>query len=235
MGLFSSIGGLFGGNDAADDLQDALAEIAANTKFTPYNVNTPFFGVGPRGDGSIGITNSKRGLFTTFNDFAKLINQTGNRAKNFNAQNFQNDFFRSIDRLESQREQEGFADFESKLFNNAGVSTGSQRQVRDFQENLQQRRFDRQQRAVEASQQYQTNLFNQFLGLNTGRNALNQAVLNQFGVSQGLGNSALNAQLAANNLLTQGAQIDATATANTGSAIGGLLDGAFSLFGGGFF
>ena len=42
MGLFSSIGGLFGGNDAADDLSDSLAAIAEQAKFQPFNISTPF-------------------------------------------------------------------------------------------------------------------------------------------------------------------------------------------------
>lgn len=234
MGLFSSIGGLFGGNDAADGLEDALAEIAAGAQYQPFNISTPFSGASF--DGTTGrVTTGNKGLNTTFNDFARLINDTGARGRNFNPQSFQNDFFRSIDRLESQREAEGFADFESSIFNTAGVSTGSQAQVRDFQENLQQRRFDRQQRAVEASQQYQSNIFNQFLALNQGRNSLNSAVLDPLRLGLEAGSRASSANQYSNQLLAQGAEGQAIATANTGSSIGGLLDGAFSLFGGGFF
>lgn len=233
MGLFSTVGGLFGGNKAADDLEDKLAEIAEQSRFQPFNITSPL--ASSSFDGTTGQVNVGPGVGTTFNQFRDLIGQTGNRAVNFNPQSFQNDFFRSIDRLESQREAEGFADFESSIFNKRGVSTGTGRHVRDFQESLQQRRFDRQQRAVEASQQFQTNLFNQFLGLNTGRNALNQAVLDPLRIGLDAGSRASNANQISSQLLAQGAEGQAIATANTGEAIGGLLDGAFSLFGGGFF
>jgi hypothetical protein len=234
MGLFSSIGGLFGGNKAAKDQSKALQALAEQNRFQPFNISTPFSG--GSFDGTTGkVTTGNKGLNTTFDDFGKLVNQTGARGRNFDAQSFQNDFFRSIDRLESQREAEGFGDFESSIFNKSGVSTGTGRQVRDFQESLQQRRFDRQQRAVEASQQFQSNIFNQFLGLNQGRNQLNSAVLDPLRLGIDAGRAASSANQQGNDFIKQGIDGETIATSNTGSTIGGILDAGFSLFGGGFF
>lgn len=233
MGLFSSLGGLFGGGDAADDLSKELAKIAGEVSYKPRGVNTPFFGIGFKDDGTAHITNSKRGLYDTFNHYGKLINQAGNRARNFDPRSFENEFFRSIDRLESQREAEGFADFESALFNRAGVHTGTSRLTRDFQESLQQRRFDRQQRAVESAQQYKTNILNQFLSLDRGRSALNETVLSPMRLGASIGTNYLNADLARANMLAQGAGFAAGGDASMASGIGGLLDMGMSFFGGG--
>jgi len=234
MGLFSSIGGLFGGNDAAKDLEKDLARIAEQNRFQPFNINSPL--ANGSFDGQTGTASLNPNTAKTFDQFNQLINRTGNKAKGFNAQSFQNDFFRSIDRLESQREQEGFDDFESSIFNKRGVSTGTGRQVRDFQESLQQRRFDRQQRAVEASQQFETNLFNQFLGLTGGRSQLSAATLDPLRIGLQAGQLNTQANQIASSYLAQGANARATAKANTGSAIGGLFDAGLGLAlgGGGF-
>ena len=226
MGLFSSIGGLFGGNSAGKGLEKSLKRLQEENRFKPFNLNSPLSS--GNFDGSQGGVQLGAGVQNSFDLFNQNINQTGQRAANFDPQSFQNEFFQGIDRLESQREAEGFDDFESSIFNKAGVSSGSQRQVRDFQESLQQRRFDRSQRAVQASQQFQGNLFNQFLGLTQGRNQLNQAALQPLQFGGQLNAQAANINNNASQFGAQAADARAVRKANTGSAIGGIFDGALS-------
>jgi len=233
MGLFSSIGGLFGGNKVGKRLSKDLKAIAEDTVFQPFNVAGP----GSSGifDGTSATATLSPQLQQSFDLFSKLIGGIGQQAQGFNPVDFSNNYFDSIDRLESRREGDAMASLESRLFNRSGINTGTEMQVRDFRDTLEERRAARAQKAMFDSQNFFTNMLNQMLGLETGRGQLIAGAFDPLKLGSTFGQIGLDAQEIKGNLLKEGAGVRAGTTAKTWEGVGGILDAGVSIFGGGFF
>jgi hypothetical protein len=235
MGLFSDIGGIFGGNKAGKRLSKDLKKIAGDIKFNPFDVNGPLFSGSFDPENGTATSTGSNATNAQLGTFDRLFGQVGEEARGFNPTNFQNNFFDAIDRLESRRESEAFNSLESKLFNKAGVSTGTERQVRDFQGDLEQRRFDRAGAAVGQSQQFFTNMLQQLLGISQGKQQLASTAFDPLKLGLAFGGAQTGVQESKANILGQAAGVKASTTANTFSSIGGLFDSAAQFGAGGGF
>ena len=102
---------------------------------------------------SFGSSN-ERGQFN-LNDFGRsqvrnfntLSNQAFNRTQSFDRNAFRDRLLEAGNRVNDKREQQAFGSLESKLFNRTGASTGTARQIADFQSDIEDRRY---QRAVQS-------------------------------------------------------------------------------------
>ena len=233
MGLFSAIGGLFGGNKAAKRLNKDLRKIADEIEFNPYNVSGPL-GFG-RFDGTTASASLSPDLAQSFESFGKLLAPMYSDAQEFNPGRFSSNYFRAIDQLESQREQEGFASLESRLFNQSGVHTGTQQQVRDYRTAVEQARRDRATKALFDTQSFYSNMLNQILGLEQGRSALGASAIDPLRLGASFGQIETDVDVSRGELLKEGAGVRAGATANTWKSVGGILDAGASIFGRKFF
>jgi len=228
MGLFSSITGLFGGGkDRAEDLSDELRELGERARFQPFNIS------GPLGSSSFDLENNTAtatlspDLRRAFDRFGQLIGEQGRQAANFDPQDFQNRFFDALDRLESRRESEAFGSLESRLFNRSGINTGTQRQVRDFRDTLDNRRRARAFEAIFGAQDFQSQIFNNILGLERGRSGLGQNALSPIQIGAGIGATRSRTDLAASNLIASGAGVEA-GIPSFAERLGGVADDAFA-------
>jgi len=131
------VGGIFG--DKASD-QAAAGAQASQQIFTPkpFRASSTFFDVRPNGTAQL----------TQFgkNRHAQLLrnsNRAFDRFDKFDRGAFADRLLEASNRINDDRENQAFTSLESKLFNSAGASTGTQRQIADFQSDIEDRRFSR--------------------------------------------------------------------------------------------
>lgn len=238
MGFFgdiagSLIGGLIGksGEDKArrdfeTDMSGAIRAASA-IRTEPMGTSTLLGSTSP--DLSFLLSPRAEGITRQMED-ARNINF--NALHDFNRRDFANRFFDSIDKLESGRERRAFADLESKLFNRAGVSTGTATQLAQFQNDIGDARQRRLMQANMASDQRQQNLFNQFLASINPEFALQTSQLNQLrtGIAGGQLNASGDAMTrqAIINAGAQGAGFGAQSTTNFFNSLGKNVGGAVS-------
>lgn len=187
MGFFSDIagaavGGLFGAfgdSKAADQFGSAAQLQYIAPQFQP---TSNLFG---RTTNAGGFTLNKFGR-RYLNDLTKNQALTRKDFQSFNRGAFADRFFDAIDRLESRREAQAFSDLESRLFNQAGVSTGTQRQIADFQADIEDARLDRVIKSELAGAQMSDLLFDRFLKSLNPINDFNRTLANEraFGVDR---------------------------------------------------
>lgn len=156
----------------------------------------------------------------------------------FNKGDFANRFFDSIDRLESRREAQGFADLESRLFNRRGVNTGTQRQVADFQRDIEDARLSRVINAELAGDIRSRGMFQDFINALGGLQGFGNNIQSQR--NSAVQNASLMRPFAINNpAIGNAGLLQAGNTQSFFDSLGGGLAnatnaGVSTLFGGGF-
>jgi hypothetical protein len=220
MGLFSSIGGILGGNDAGDKFADMMAALGERSPFELFNVNTPTSSTSFDPTSRTAQTSLSPELLESFNRFGDLSRMIGDRASAFDPTSFQNEFFDARDRLESRRESEAFNSLESKLFNRQGIHTGTGNQVRNFQADLEQRRSDRTTKSIMDSQQFFTNMLNQLLGLESGRAGVAAQGQNAIADSANLAKAVQEGTIRQGKLAIDGASVENGLKSTTASSVG---------------
>ena len=105
-------------------------------------------------------TNSRgQPTFSTFgrNRFRDTNNIAFSKARSalnaFDRRSFADRLLEASNAVHNKREQQAFGSLESKLFNRAGASTGTQRQLSDFASDIEDRRFQRALQAETAADQ----------------------------------------------------------------------------------
>lgn len=249
-GLAQGAIGLLGNDRAADQVSQAGALSAAQIQALAQNVKpqatTTSLGFGYPNNAFMQspITNEQ---ISQLLGFGRLAYQGA--AVNPPAANFTQRFLDSLDRIQGRREAEQFANLESRLFNRAGVSTGTAQQVRDFQSQLEEARqarmlniekamFEREQQGYNR----ENDLFDRFIRTVAGTQQIGQNELAQMqlginagGLQSPFGYSAANV-LGQSNLLA--GQTRAASTQgffdSLGQAVGGAVSrGIGGIFGGG--
>lgn len=224
-GLAGSAISAFGGNKAAGQLADAT-----NRASQPLGIQSPL-GLTSMRNGVLDFQPTLRGeqMFRQTDTFRNRAFQDLNK---FSRDDFSSKFFDAIDRLESRREADNFANFESALFNRSGVNSGTARHVADFQQDIGDARLSRVLQSQLAAEDVFNNraaLFGNAVNMSRG---LNSDVMGQLSMSQA---GRPNPQLAA-----MGGAARSNATANffsgLGTNVGNVLSGLpdiLSSFGGG--
>ncbi len=226
MGFFSGIFGDQSAKKAVRKLDERVDNISDEFKFAPINVDSRLFNTSfDEGGASANLSpQAKR----TFQDFDAMINRTGRAAKNIDQTGLAMDFFNQLNAINADQENRAFNSFESKLFNKGGVHTGTAQQIGDFQNQLEFGRERRKFEAINSAQDFTTNLFNNFLGLNQGRTAMNAASLNPLSLAMNFGQI----QSSANNPLLNAklgvADIQSARQAQSGANFGSLMDDALA-------
>ena len=223
------VGGLFGseGDRRAADQAFGAANAAQSfirPQFQP--LNSVFGNTLPSGRfaaNQIGLDTQGR-LFQA----QKLFS---NQLLGFNKGAFADRFFDAIDRLESRREAQGLANLESRLFNRSGVNTGTQRQIADFQADIEDARLDRVIKAELAADERSRGLLGDFLRANQGLRGFNQDIQNQQNLGF-IGAQALTPQSTFNPGLANAGLFQAGNTQSffdsLGSGIGGAVNAGVS-------
>lgn len=167
------------------------------------------------------------------NDIIRRTDRFGSMFDNFNRDSFRDRLLEASNRVNDKREGQAFASLESKLFNNQGASTGTQRQIADFGADLEDRRFNRALQAEFGADQRQQGLFNNFLQGFQGVRAFGQDVNQQ--KQLGLDGARALAPYAINNPAQ--AQAGAFRAQNTqdffdglGGTVGGALETGINAF-----
>lgn len=184
MGLFGDIlgsvaGGVIGGfgDKKASRQAEAGAGRAAPQIFfpQPFAVNTLF------GDSSSGSFNPS----PLFKNRIAGLESAAKRSEDFlnssSAAGFASRFFDAMNRLEARREEQGFQNLESRLFNQRGINTGTARQIADFRNDISDARLGRFITAERAGHGILNDQLNNLLNINTGLRGLQGSQLNQIG------------------------------------------------------
>ena len=226
------IGGI--GNKKAERQFQSGAN-AAQQIFTPqpFRAGNRFGQVDNRGQFTFNPIGNKR-----LQQILQISNKRFNTSEQFhqNRDAFAEKLLRAADRVNDKRESQAFSSLESKLFNRAGASTGTQRQIADFQSDIEDRRFQRAVNAEQIADQRNRALLGDFLGVfnnatQYGRQGEDVQRLSLLG-AQALRPFAINdpAQANAGAFRAQNTQ---SFFDGLGGVIGGGLDAGISLLGGG--
>lgn len=166
------IGGL-GSSKAEKQLRQGADASQQIVNPSPFRANSLFGGVGAGGQFSLNSLGQKQ-----LNNFNRLSDRSFNRAISFNRGSFRDRLLEASNRVNDKREGQAFASLESKLFNRAGASTGTQRQIADFGADLEDRRFNRALQAEIGADQFNRGLIGDFQNSLTPLNNLNNNFLN---------------------------------------------------------
>lgn len=177
--------GLFGskGSSKAASQQAAAAQqaLALTPQLRNFPVATALGTTGLRGaPGRFKLSGQGQGLLNNLNQSRDTLFR---QFRDFSRPDFAQRFFDSIDALESRREAQAFNNFESRLFNQSGVNTGSGRQIADFQADIEDARQRRAIGAELTASGLQGDLFNRFLQAAQGLQNFQGSQLNQIGTT----------------------------------------------------
>lgn len=132
------ISGAFGGSKSSDEFERGAAASQQIVNPQPFQGRSLFGGINPQGQFSLNSRGQQQ--------FQKLLGQSNkffNASNNFNRNDFRDRLMQASMGLQNRREQQAFDGLESRLFNSSGVNTGTQRQVADFKNDIEDARFGR--------------------------------------------------------------------------------------------
>jgi len=212
------VGGLFG--DKADKQVRRGAD-ASQQIFTPspFQARSSFFDVRPNGTAQL----------TQFgkNRHAQLLrnsNRAFNRFDKFDRGQFADRLLEASNRINDDRESQAFSSLESKLFNSAGASSGTQRQIADFQSDIEDRRFNRALRAQIGADEFARARYGDFANAFGQLGAFDDRRQNIQALSLDGGRAQL--PVTANNPAAAAAGLfQAQNTQNFGNSLGALVGG----------
>lgn len=186
---------------------------------SPFRANSLFGNVGANGQFSLNNFGQQQ-----FNNAKTLSGKAFSRANNFNRGSFRDRLLEASNRVNDKREGQAFASLESKLFNRAGASTGTQRQIADFGADLEDRRFNRALQAEIGADQFNRGLIGDFQNSLTPLNNLNNNFLNF--QNQSLTGARALAPFAINNpAMAQAGAFQAQNTQDFFDGLGGVVGG----------